>query len=93
VLGFTKASILVLYHRIFIGVNFKRVVNVLIALIIVWATMATVATIFQCTPIAASWDNSVPVTKRIHKDAFWYGFAVTTRSRISSSSSFPSGQF
>jgi hypothetical protein len=77
VLGFTKVSILVLYRRIFIGVNFRRVVNVLIALIIIWATMATVATIFQCTPIAASWDNSIPVSKCIHKNAFWYGFAVT----------------
>ena len=76
VLGFTKVSILCLYRRIFVSQSFQRVCFVAIAMVVVWAFSCIMATIFQCVPLAGSWNKTVEA-KCIDKNAFWYGFAVT----------------
>ncbi|EEH23452.2 hypothetical protein PABG_05663 [Paracoccidioides brasiliensis Pb03] len=75
-LGFTKISILCLYHRVFVSPPYPRIFQVAIVLISLWAISTTLATIFQCVPLEASWNKKVN-GKCIHKNAFWYGYAVT----------------
>ncbi|PGH10957.1 hypothetical protein AJ79_05203 [Helicocarpus griseus UAMH5409] len=76
VLGFTKVSILCLYHRVFVSPPYPRICQVAIALVTTWAISCIMATIFQCIPFEASWNKNVD-GKCIDNNAFWYGFAVT----------------
>ncbi|KAK0636281.1 hypothetical protein B0T17DRAFT_74978 [Bombardia bombarda] len=54
-----KLSILLLYHRIFPGRNFRNALLVLAAVIFSWTMAAFFASIFSCYPVRSSWDPTV----------------------------------
>lgn len=62
VLMFNKISIACLYHRIFaVSTNKFRVACHAMNVWIVASSLAfIIATIFQCTPVSAFWDRSIP---------------------------------
>ena len=59
-----KISLLLLYHRLF-GVDklFRTALYVSAALTLMWWLGSFLDTIFQCIPVAASWDNSIKDAK------------------------------
>ncbi|OJJ46500.1 hypothetical protein ASPZODRAFT_132578 [Penicilliopsis zonata CBS 506.65] len=77
VLGFTKMSIVCLYLRIFITPTFKRVCFGLIAVIACWTFATIMVTLFQCSPMAASWNAAITDKTCINKNVWWYTFAAT----------------
>lgn len=54
-----KLSILVLLHRIFIGVTFRLVTKILGAIVIGWWTTFMFKYAFICSPIRANWEPSI----------------------------------
>ncbi|KAJ5772747.1 hypothetical protein N7457_007643 [Penicillium paradoxum] len=56
----TKASILLMYSRIFPTREIKIACIVLGSLSVAWAIAIILVSIFQCTPIARAWDVSIP---------------------------------
>lgn len=56
----TKASILLMYTRIFPTREIKIASIVLGGLSVAWAIAIILVSIFQCTPIARAWDNRIP---------------------------------
>ncbi|KAI1739689.1 hypothetical protein F4680DRAFT_448686 [Xylaria scruposa] len=73
----TKSSILLLYLRIFGNVKWlRRTCYALLALMALYYTGATMATIFQCIPVAAAFDKNVAKLKCISIIPFWYMNAV-----------------
>ncbi|KGO76974.1 hypothetical protein PITC_003950 [Penicillium italicum] len=74
-LGFTKASISLLYLRIFITKSFQRVGKALLAVIAAWSIASVLVTIFQCIPIEASWNHTIKAKRCVDKDSWWYAFA------------------
>ena len=77
VLGLNKGSMVFLYLRIFIAKYFRRLCYVSLAVVISWTIASTFATMFQCVPIAASWDKSIKDARCTHSDAFWYSYGIT----------------
>lgn len=77
VLGLNKISMLCLYLRIFIAKYFRWLCYASLVVVIGWAVGSTVATIFQCVPIAGFWDKSIEDARCIHSDAFWYSYGIT----------------
>ena len=77
VLGLNKVSMLCLYLRIFIAKYFRWLCYASLAVVISWAIGSTVATIFQCVPIAASWDKSIEDARCTNSDVFWYSYGIT----------------
>ncbi|KAJ5177103.1 uncharacterized protein N7482_002980 [Penicillium canariense] len=75
-LGFTKASIVLLYLRIFITETFQRVGKAYLAVIAAWTTASVLVTIFQCVPIEASWNKDITNNRCVDKDSWWYAFAA-----------------
>jgi hypothetical protein len=62
-LGFIKLSVLSLYHRILRGVQSQLLRNIVWSIFILVAanTIANVlVSVFQCWPIQAAWDVSIP---------------------------------
>ncbi|KAI1080746.1 hypothetical protein F5B20DRAFT_93426 [Whalleya microplaca] len=79
-LNLTKASILLLYLRIFVQKWFKVTCYVLLAIILSYMLATTASSIWQCTPIARAWDKSIPGTC-ISITVNWYanaGFSIAT---------------
>ncbi|KAI6085217.1 hypothetical protein F4821DRAFT_279431 [Hypoxylon rubiginosum] len=58
-LNLTKASILLLYLRIFLQRWFRITCYVLLGIICSYMVATTAASIWQCTPIQRAWDRSV----------------------------------
>ncbi|KAJ5664620.1 hypothetical protein N7462_011433 [Penicillium macrosclerotiorum] len=75
-LGSTKASIVLLYLRIFITQTFQRVGKVYLGVIGVWTVASVLVTILQCIPIQASWDKKIVNKACVDKNAWWYAFAT-----------------
>ncbi|CAG8890668.1 unnamed protein product [Penicillium egyptiacum] len=75
-LGFTKASIVLLYLRIFITKSFQRVGKAFLAIIAAWTVASVLVTIFQCIPIEASWNHNIKAKRCVDKDSWWYAFAA-----------------
>ncbi|TRX87753.1 hypothetical protein FHL15_011358 [Xylaria flabelliformis] len=72
-LSLTKSSILLLYLRIFGNVTWlRRTCYVLLVLIALYYTAATLVTILQCIPVAAAFDKNVTRLKCISITPFWY---------------------
>ncbi|OTB02620.1 hypothetical protein M426DRAFT_322539 [Hypoxylon sp. CI-4A] len=59
-LNLTKASILLLYLRIFLQRWFRISCYVLLAIILSYMIATTASSIWQCTPISKAWDKSIP---------------------------------
>jgi len=58
----TKVSILLLYHRIFPGRTFTKVLWSIGAFVAVWTLAAALVDIFQCVPVQAQWNPTIPHT-------------------------------
>ncbi|KAI2465136.1 integral membrane protein [Annulohypoxylon bovei var. microspora] len=79
-LNLTKASVLLLYLRIFLQRWFKISCYVLLSIILGYMVATTASSIWQCTPISRAWDKSVPGTC-ISITGNWYanaGFSIAT---------------
>ncbi|KAJ4983737.1 hypothetical protein SVAN01_10772 [Stagonosporopsis vannaccii] len=78
VLMFNKISIACLYYRIFaVSTNkFRVACHVMNAWIVASSLAFIIATIFQCTPVAAFWDRSVPF-KCFKNEPWWISYATT----------------
>ncbi|KAI1097790.1 integral membrane protein [Jackrogersella minutella] len=79
-LNLTKASVLLLYLRIFLQRWFKISCYVLLCIILGYMVATTASSIWQCTPISRAWDKSIPGTC-ISITGNWYanaGFSIAT---------------
>ncbi|KAL2071836.1 hypothetical protein VTL71DRAFT_13071 [Oculimacula yallundae] len=79
-INLTKASILLLYLRIFVQKPFRIACKVMLAIILTYMVATWFATIFQCTPIARAWNKTIPGTC-IDLTKNWYanaGFSIAT---------------
>lgn len=79
-INLTKASILLLYLRIFIQRWFRIACYVLLGIILSYMVATLASSIWQCTPIPRAWDWSIPGTC-ISIPKNWYanaGFSITT---------------
>ncbi|CZS92081.1 related to integral membrane protein [Rhynchosporium graminicola] len=76
----TKASIILLYLRIFVQKPFRIACNMMLAIILAYMAATWFATIFQCNPIPRAWNKTIPGTC-IDLTKNWYanaGFSIAT---------------
>lgn len=71
----TKISILVFYVRIFTTRNFKIAASITGGVVIAYSVGSICATIWQCNPIAKSWNKNLP-GKCIQIGDVWYSTSV-----------------
>ncbi|EEH23269.2 hypothetical protein PABG_05480 [Paracoccidioides brasiliensis Pb03] len=77
VITLTKMSILFLYLRIFyIEAYFRWACTALNVFIAACGTAFVLATIWQCHPMAAFWDKSIPAFRCADNHAFWLSYSV-----------------
>ncbi|KAK8090416.1 hypothetical protein PG997_005377 [Apiospora hydei] len=80
-INLTKASILLLYLRIFGNVKwFRWLCIVLTTIVAIYCVASVTATIFQCTPVPRAYDKSLGGTC-IDNGKFWFansGFSIAT---------------
>ncbi|KAI5918372.1 hypothetical protein F4810DRAFT_715547 [Camillea tinctor] len=80
-INLTKASILLLYLRIFTGVRWFKLACAFVLISVVTYCIASVtATIFQCTPITGAFDKTIE-HHCIDNAHFWFanaGFSIST---------------
>ncbi|KAI1769995.1 hypothetical protein F4818DRAFT_446722 [Hypoxylon cercidicola] len=80
-INLTKASILLLYLRIFSNTKWLRwACRFMLTIVVLYCVASVTATIFQCTPITKAFDKSLKGTC-IDNGQFWYanaGFSITT---------------
>jgi hypothetical protein len=79
VLMFTKLAVVCLYYRIF-GVStksFRIACHVLNAWIVASGMAFIIATVFQCSPIAAFWDKSIKHPRCFKNEPWWISYATT----------------
>ncbi|KAF2134299.1 hypothetical protein P153DRAFT_280712 [Dothidotthia symphoricarpi CBS 119687] len=79
VLMFNKISVVCLYYRIFaVSHNsFRIACHIMNAWIIASGTAFVIATVFQCTPIAAFWDRGIEGYKCFKNEPWWISYATT----------------
>ncbi|KAJ4311220.1 hypothetical protein N0V94_008059 [Neodidymelliopsis sp. IMI 364377] len=79
VLMFNKISIVALYYRIFVisQNGFRIACHVMTVWIVCSSVAFTIATVFQCTPVAAFWDRSIPGFKCFKNEPWWISYATT----------------
>jgi len=70
-----KLSVCLLYLRIFVTNSFRVACYIVIAIIVAWSIGGVGATIWQCVPIAGSWDKTIDAVC-IDKSKFWVAYAV-----------------
>ena len=58
-LALTRASILLLYRRLFITNRFRLIVNITLAFVVAQCIAFNFAYSFRCTPARYAWDHSV----------------------------------
>ncbi|KAJ8126867.1 hypothetical protein O1611_g6771 [Lasiodiplodia mahajangana] len=72
-MNLTKASIVLLYLRIFDGIKwFRWTCYAILAFVASFCTAVTLATIFQCRPVAAAFDPTLTSGTCIDNRVFWY---------------------
>ncbi|KAI0110419.1 hypothetical protein GGR51DRAFT_547669 [Nemania sp. FL0031] len=72
-MNLTKASIVLLYLRIFDGIKwFRWTCYTILAFVASFCTAVTLATIFQCHPVAAAFDQTITSSTCINNRIFWY---------------------
>ncbi|KAK2056604.1 integral membrane protein [Colletotrichum caudatum] len=74
-INLTKASILLLYLRIFVQRYFRILCHVLLSIILTYMVATSASSIWQCTPVPRAWDKSIPGTC-ISLTINWYANAV-----------------
>lgn len=73
-----KISLLLLYYRIFgISKPFRIAVWTCAAIVFGWWSSVFFASIFQCSPVSASWDRTIPNAKCIDLTKYAYGNGVS----------------
>lgn len=79
VLLFNKISVVCLYYRIFAvsTKSFRVACHVMNTWIIASGLAFIIATVFQCTPVAAFWDRSIQGYKCFKNEPWWISYAVT----------------
>ena len=79
-INLTKASILLLYLRIFVKRWFRVTCYTLLVIVLTYMVATTASSIWQCTPVVRAWDKSIPGTC-ISLTTNWYanaGFSIAT---------------
>lgn len=78
VLMFNKISVVCLYYRIFAVSTkyFRSVCHAMNAWIVASSMAFIIATVFQCTPIAAFWNRSIPNVKCFKNEPWWISYAT-----------------
>ncbi|KFY33316.1 hypothetical protein V494_07729 [Pseudogymnoascus sp. VKM F-4513 (FW-928)] len=79
-INLTKASILLLYLRIFIQRPFRIMCYVMLGIILSYMVATFFSSVFQCTPIPRAWDKKIPGSC-ISIPKNWYanaGFSIAT---------------
>ncbi|WYZ46777.1 hypothetical protein EsH8_IX_001002 [Colletotrichum jinshuiense] len=79
-INLTKASILLLYLRIFVQRYFRVLCYILLSIILAYMVATSASSIWQCTPVPRAWDKSIPGTC-ISLTMNWYanaGFSIAT---------------
>ncbi|KAI8188364.1 Satratoxin biosynthesis SC1 cluster protein 4 [Colletotrichum sp. SAR 10_75] len=79
-INLTKASILLLYLRIFVQRYFRILCYTLLSIILAYMVATSASSIWQCTPIPRAWDKTIPGTC-ISLTMNWYanaGFSIAT---------------
>ncbi|CAA9964650.1 hypothetical protein P3342_010723 [Pyrenophora teres f. teres] len=78
VLMFNKVSVVCLYYRIFAVTtsSFRIICHIMNTWIVVTGLAFTIATVFQCTPIAAFWDRSIQGAKCFKNKPWWISYAT-----------------
>ncbi|KAI2462840.1 hypothetical protein F4781DRAFT_418771 [Annulohypoxylon bovei var. microspora] len=72
-----KLSILTLYLRLFnVNRRFKKSCYAMMVFVLAWGIAVIFTTIFQCTPIPAAWDKTIPAFKCFNLAAFIIGSNV-----------------
>ena len=66
---------MIFYLRIFPTRSFRIACFVVMAIVVSWSLGAIFATIFQCIPIAASWNKEIS-GNCVNSDATWFSYAV-----------------
>lgn len=69
-----KISLILLYMRIFVSKSFKISAWIAMAVVVSYSIGSIFATIFQCIPVAGSYNRSVKASC-IDSDAFWVAYA------------------
>ena len=70
-----KVAVMIFYLRIFPTRSFRIACFAVMAIIVGWSLGAVSATIFQCIPIAASWNKDM-AGNCVDSDATWISYAV-----------------
>ncbi|EDU41784.1 integral membrane protein [Pyrenophora tritici-repentis] len=78
VLMFNKVSVVCLYYRIFAVTtsSFRIACHIMNTWIVVTGLSFAIATVFQCTPIAAFWDHSIKGAKCFKNEPWWISYAT-----------------
>ncbi|KAK3382091.1 integral membrane protein [Lasiosphaeria ovina] len=79
-INLSKASILLLYLRIFVTRQFRIACWTLLATVLAYMVATTVASIRQCSPVPRAWDKTIS-GECISMTDFWYanaGFSIAT---------------
>jgi hypothetical protein len=71
----TKASIILLYLRLFVQKPFRIICRILMGFVITYGIATTLASIFQCTPIVRAWDKTTTGVC-LNTTAFWFSNAA-----------------
>ncbi|OCK75392.1 hypothetical protein K432DRAFT_337541, partial [Lepidopterella palustris CBS 459.81] len=71
-LGFTKASILIQYLRIFTIKQFRIACWSVLAFVIAFSTWTFFGSIFECVPVAYFWDKTIPGGHCMNQYAVWF---------------------
>ena len=75
---FFKTSLILLYWRIFgVSAGFRKVLVLAWTIVICYFVANLLAAIFECNPVAAYWDKTIPGSKCVDTVAFyrWNGVA------------------
>ena len=76
-INLTKASILLLYIRLFSHIVwFRKTVTAVLTFVLLYAVASILATVFECLPIARTWDHSIK-GYCINLTAFWFANGIT----------------
>ncbi|KAF2034564.1 hypothetical protein EK21DRAFT_40690, partial [Setomelanomma holmii] len=78
VLMFNKIAVVCLYYRIFAVStrHFRIACHVMNAWVVASGMAFIIATVFQCTPVAAFWDRSIPGFKCFKNEPWWISYAT-----------------
>jgi hypothetical protein len=74
-LAFTRISILLFYLRIFQACWYRRLAIALVVFAAIFALISNFVIIFQCKPIRAIWDFTIPRSNCINLSAFAFSNA------------------